>query len=105
MHAQGVKVVGATITASLGCMLLPNWGSSTTDAKRDQVNAFIRESDIYDSVADMDAATVAPSTGQLRPQFVPDSTKGGPGDLLHLNRAGYQAMANSIDLSVLAPGR
>jgi lysophospholipase L1-like esterase len=105
MHAQGVKVVGATITASLGCMLLPNWGSSTTDAKRDQVNAFIRESGIYDSVADMDAATVDPSTGQLRPQFVPDSTKGGPGDLLHLNRAGYQAMANSIDLSVLAPGR
>jgi hypothetical protein len=27
----------------------------------------------------------------------------GHGDLLHLNRAGYQAMRNSIDLSVLAP--
>jgi lysophospholipase L1-like esterase len=105
MHTRGVKVVGATITASLGCTMLPSWGSSTTDTKRDQVNAFIRQSGIYDRVADMDAATVDPSTGQLKAEFVPDSTKGGPGDLLHLNRAGYQAMANSIDLSVLAPTR
>jgi Lysophospholipase L1 and related esterases len=105
MRARGVKVVGATITTSRGCTLLPNWGSSTTDTKRDEVNAFIRQSGIYDSVADMDAATVDPGTGQLKAEFVPDSTKGGPGDLLHLNRAGYQAMANSIDLSVLAPTR
>ncbi len=103
MHARGIKVVGATITASLGCALLPNWGSSTTNAKRNQVNAFIRQSGVYDSVADMDAATVDPSTGRLKAEFVPDSTKGGPGDYLHLNRAGYQAMANSIDPSVLAP--
>jgi lysophospholipase L1-like esterase len=105
MKARGVKVVGATITTSVGCTLLPNWGAATADAKRDQVNAFIRQSGIYDSVADMDAATVDPSTGQLKAEFVPDSTKGGPGDFLHLNRAGYQAMANSIDLGVLAPTR
>jgi hypothetical protein len=103
LRAQGIKVVGATITSSLGCILLPNWGSSTTDTKCKEVNAFIRQSGIYDSVADMDAATVDPSTGQLKSAFVPDSTKGGPGDFLYLNRAGYQAIANSIDLSVLAP--
>jgi lysophospholipase L1-like esterase len=105
LHARGIKVVGATITSSLGCILLPNWGSSTTEAKRKQVNAFIRQSSIYDCVADMDAATVDSSTDQLKAAFVPDRTKGGPGDLLHLNRAGYQAMANSVDLSVLAPSR
>jgi hypothetical protein len=36
MRARGIKVVGATITSSLGCTLLPNFGTSTTDAKRDQ---------------------------------------------------------------------
>jgi len=39
----------------------------------------------------------------MKPDFVPDSTIGGPGDKLHPNRAGYQAMADSIDLSQLAP--
>jgi lysophospholipase L1-like esterase len=63
-------------------------GLTSAADKRDQVNAFIRQSGIYDSVAD-----------------IPDSTKGGLGDDLHLNRAGYQAMANSIDLGVLAPTR
>jgi lysophospholipase L1-like esterase len=53
----------------------------------------------------MDAATVDPSTGQLKAEFVPDSTKGGPGDFLHLNRAGYQAMADSVDVRVLAPSQ
>jgi lysophospholipase L1-like esterase len=34
----------------------------------------------------------------------PNSTTGGPaGDKLHPNRAGYAAMANSIDLSLLVP--
>jgi hypothetical protein len=66
-------------------------------------NDFIRHSGLYDSVADMDAATIEPATGQLLPEFVPDSSEGGPGDLLHPNRAGYQAMANTVDLNVLAP--
>jgi lysophospholipase L1-like esterase len=80
-------------------------GLTSAADKRDQVNAFIRQSGIYDSVADMDAATVDLSAGPLKAEFVPDSTKGGLGDDLHLNRAGYQAMANSIDLGVLAPTR
>ena len=103
MHAKGIKVVGATITSSLGCTLLPNWGTTTTDAKRRQVNQFIRTSGLYDSVADMDAATIDPSTGQLRPEFVFETIKFGPGDLLHPNRTGFQAMANSVDLKAVAP--
>ena len=31
-------------------------------------------------------------------------TIGGPGDLLHPNRAGLQAMAQTVDIVLLAPG-
>ena len=40
-----------------------------------------------------------PQPADLRAEFVPDSTTGGPGDKLHPNRAGYLAMAMSIDLN------
>jgi len=33
-------------------------------------------------------------------EFQPNSSTGGPGDKLHPNRAGYLAMAMSIDLSL-----
>jgi hypothetical protein len=39
----------------------------------------------------------------LRPEFVPPSTMGGPGDKLHPNRAGYLAMGNAVDLRALVP--
>ena len=35
--------------------------------------------------------------------MIPESTTGGPGDKLHPNRAGYHAMAYSIDLKMLMP--
>ena len=56
-------------------------------------------------MADFDAATVDAKTGGLREEFVPNSTVGGPGDHLHPNRAGYQAMGNAVDLKLFAPGR
>ena len=56
---------------------------------------------MFDGVADFDRATVDPQTGGMRPEFVPDSTIGGPGDKLHPNRAGYMAMAAAIDLKLL----
>ncbi len=43
------------------------------------------------------------STGGLRAAFQPNSTTGGPGDRLHPNRAGYQAMGNAVDLGLFAP--
>jgi GDSL-like Lipase/Acylhydrolase family len=60
MHAAGIKVVGATITSSLNSTVLPNCGTPVTDAKRRATNDFIRNSGRYDSVADMDAATLDP---------------------------------------------
>jgi lysophospholipase L1-like esterase len=103
LHAAGIKVIGATLTSTLNCSLLSTWGSASTDSKRRETNDFIRHSDLYDSVADMDAATIDPRTGELKAEFVPDSSTGSPGDKLHPNRAGYQAMANTVDIKVLAP--
>ena len=98
----GVKIIGATLTPDLGSTN-PAHGSPEEDARRRSYNAFVRTTKLFDGVADFDAVTLDPATGQLKPAFVPDSTIGGPGDGLHPNRAGYQAMANAIDLGMLAP--
>ena len=37
---------------------------------------------------------------QLKAEFVPDNTVGGPGDKLRPNRMGYQAMGMAIDLGM-----
>jgi lysophospholipase L1-like esterase len=103
LHRADIKVIGATLTSSLNCTIFPAWGSGATDGKRRATNDFIRHADLYDSVADMDAATLDAKTGELKPEFVPDSSIGSPGDKLHLNRAGCQAMADSVDLKALAP--
>jgi lysophospholipase L1-like esterase len=100
----GVRLIGATVTSALASTSAAH-GFPEQDAKREALNAFIRDSGVFDSVVDFDTATRDPSTGQLRPEMVPDSTVGGPGDKLHPNRAGYQAMAGAIPLDLLMPGR
>jgi len=100
---RGVTVVGATLVSALHSTNAVH-GSVDEDQKRHALNAFIRTSGVFDAVADFDAATVDASTGELRPQFVPDSTTGGAGDRLHPNRAGYAAMAHAIDITKLGLG-
>ena len=56
---------------------------------------------MFDGVVDFDSATIDPATGGLKPELVPESTTGGPGDKLHPNRAGYLAMGNAIDLDMV----
>ena len=101
VKAKGVRIVGATITSSLGAN--GNAGTADANSRRQAVNAFIRTGGIFDGVADFDAATADSKTGGLREEFVPNSTVGGAGDRLHPNRAGYQAMGNAIDLKIFAP--
>jgi lysophospholipase L1-like esterase len=104
VRAKGtIKIVGSTITPSLTAN--GNSGTPEANQRRQAVNAFIRTGGLFDAVADFDAATVDPVTGALREAFVPNSTIGGPGDRLHPNRAGYQAMGNAIDLKIFAPAR
>jgi lysophospholipase L1-like esterase len=99
----GVRLVMGTITAALGSTAAA--GSADVDARRQAVNAFIRGAGLFDGVADFDAVTRDPNTGGLRVEFQPNSSIGGPGDGLHPNRAGYLAMARSIDLPLIAGPR
>ena len=96
----GVRVIGATVTTALGSSS-PAHGSAEQDRERRALNAFIRRGGVFDGVADFDRATLDPATGEMRPEFVPESTTGGPGEKLHPNRAGYEAMAATIDLTPL----
>lgn len=93
----GAVVIGATVTSALGSTS-PAHGFELQDEKRRKLNDFIRSSGVFDGVADFDGATLDPKTGGMKAEFVPDNTVGGPGDKLHPNRMGYQAMGMSIDL-------
>ena len=94
-----IKIIGATITSAFGSSAAA--GTPEVNERRQAINKFIRTSGLFDAVADFDAATTDPNTGALRAAFQPNSTVGGAGDKLHPNRAGYQAMGNAINLTVL----
>jgi lysophospholipase L1-like esterase len=99
-HIAGVRVIGATLTSALNSTN-PAHGFREQDDKRRALNAFIKSSGIFDAVVDFDAVTLDPPTGEMKAEFVPESTTGGPGDKLHPNRAGYLAMGDAIDLEIL----
>jgi lysophospholipase L1-like esterase len=88
-HADGVRVIGATI--------LPySRLSPAANAIRDQVNQWIRTSHAFDAVADFDRALRDPADpAAMAPAF--DS-----GDHLHPDDAGMLAMARSVPLSTLS---
>ena len=89
-HARGIKVIGATLTPFEGAAYWTPEG----EAKRQALNAWIRESKEYDEVLDFDAV--------LRDPLKPTKSKVefDSGDHLHPSSAGYEAMANSIKLAV-----
>jgi lysophospholipase L1-like esterase len=95
-----VKIIGATVTSALNSSNAAS-GPPEQDAKRKTLNAFIRTSGLFDGVVDFDKAAGDEASGELKVEFVPESTTGGAGDRLHPNRAGYLAMGNSIDLDML----
>jgi len=99
-----IRVIGATVTSALGSSSTAH-GFPEQDDKRKAFNEFIRTSGTFDAVIDFDKAVLDPQTGGLRPEFVPESTTGGPGDKLHPNRTGYLAMGQAIDLDLFKPQR
>jgi lysophospholipase L1-like esterase len=100
----GIKVIGATLTSALGSTSAAH-GFELQDEKRKKLNDFIRTSGVFDAVADFDRATLDTTTGGMKPEFVPDSTVGGPGDKLHPNRMGYQAMGMAVPLEAFGAGQ
>ena len=95
----GVRVYMATLTGALNST--PTHGTPEVEAKRKEYNTFIRSAGIFDGVIDFDVITLDPKTGELKVEYQPNSTTGGPGDKLHPNRAGYAAMGNGIDLKMI----
>jgi lysophospholipase L1-like esterase len=89
-HTRGLKIIGATLTPYEGAPAFTPEG----ETKRTLLNEWIRTSRSYDGVIDFDLATRDPSS-PLRFLAKYDS-----GDHLHPSDAGYQAMANVIDLDL-----
>lgn len=114
LHANGVKVFGATLTSALG-LVNPaegwNPGFEATadngpanDANRMILNTYIRTSGLFDGVVDFDAATLDPTTGNIKATYLPNSTLTQlPWDYLHPNHAGYIAMGEAVDVAPFAP--
>ncbi|HYQ69829.1 SGNH/GDSL hydrolase family protein [Actinophytocola sp.] len=90
-HARGIRVIGATILPFKGWRA---W-NETLEATRVAVNTWIRTSGEFDAVVDFDRVTRDPADPQALLAAY-DS-----GDHLHPGDAGYQAMANAVDLSKL----
>lgn len=88
-HANGIRVMGATLTPTGGLWLF----NPRTEVMRQAVNDWIRTNGKFDAVVDFDAAIRDPAKPErLRPEF--DS-----GDHIHPNDAGNAAMAEIIDVS------
>jgi lysophospholipase L1-like esterase len=96
VHAHGIKIYGATITPFGGQGQTYDDASGYREASRQAVNNWIRTSGRFDSVIDFDKAVRDPSKPrQLLASY-------DTGDHLHLNPAGYKAMAEAIPTSLFA---
>ncbi|MBV9801136.1 MAG: SGNH/GDSL hydrolase family protein, partial [Solirubrobacterales bacterium] len=90
-HAHGLKMFGGILTPFKGSF----YWSPAAEAKREAVNNWIRTSGAFDGVIDFAKAVEDP----YNPQYFNPAYNSG--DNLHPNDAGYQAMANAIDLALL----
>ncbi|MFJ8668301.1 SGNH/GDSL hydrolase family protein [Streptomyces sp. NPDC093600] len=90
-HAQGIRVVGTTLTPVKGSA----YDDPAVEAKRDAFNDWVRTSGAYDAVVDFDRVVADPADpDRILPAY--DS-----GDHLHPGDAGYRAMAGALDLGRL----
>jgi lysophospholipase L1-like esterase len=89
-RTHGIKVIGGTLTPFEGA----GYAREDGEVIRQAVNQWIRTGGAYDAVVDFEAATRDPANPKrFRPEF-------DPGDHLHPNDAGYQAMADAVDLAI-----
>jgi lysophospholipase L1-like esterase len=89
-HAHGIKAIGCTLIPYEGA----GYARENGEAIREALNAWIRSSGAYDVVVDFEAATRDPAKPKrIRAAY-------DPGDHLHPNNAGYQAMADAVNLAI-----
>jgi lysophospholipase L1-like esterase len=90
-HAHGIRVIGATLAPYKGAF----YSSEAGEAVRTAVNNWIKTSGAFDGVIDFAPALADPADPlSFAPQY-------NDRDHLHPNDAGYQAMANAIDLKLI----
>ena len=95
VHAKRARIFGATLTPFKGAAYYYEEG----EEKRQTVNHFIQESGEFNGVFDFDEAIQDPENPKrLLPKY--DS-----GDNLHPSDAGYQEMAQTVDLEALSGGQ
>src|SRR5579862_77442 len=95
-HAWGIKIIGATLTPFGNETYMANAWTPIREKHRVAINAWIRESGVFDGVVDFDAALRDPDIPtQMR--VVDDC-----GDGLHPSDGGYRKMGDAIDLALLA---
>jgi lysophospholipase L1-like esterase len=91
VHAKGAKIYGGTLTPFAVTKAYTPQGEMT----REKVNNWIRTSGTFDGVIDFDQVLRDPK----RPLMM--LPKYDSGDHIHPNDAGYEAMANAVDLNIL----
>jgi lysophospholipase L1-like esterase len=93
-HARGVKIFGGTLLTFENESFNPGFYTPEGEAKRQAVNAWIRNSGAFDAVIDFEEALRDPShPTQMLPVY-------DCGDHLHPSDAGYLRMGDIIDLSL-----
>jgi lysophospholipase L1-like esterase len=91
-HSQGIRIFGATLTPFEGTFA--GYYTPEKDAVRIEVNEWIRSSDEFDGVIDFEAAIRdADNPRIMRAEY-------NSGDSLHPGDAGYERMAEFIDLKL-----
>ncbi len=97
-HAKGFKIIGATLTPFENTFQggpIEGYYTPEKEMKREAVNEWIRNGGGFDGVIDFDKVAADPAN----PKHI--NAAFNSGDNLHPNDAGYEAMANAVDLSLL----
>lgn len=93
-HARGIKIFGGTLTPFENETFLRGAYTPQGEAKRQAVNAWIRQSGAFDAVIDFDAALRDPAhPARMLPIY-------DNGDHLHPGDVGLNRMGDVIDLSL-----
>jgi lysophospholipase L1-like esterase len=93
-RTRGIKIFGATLTPYENETFLVGAWTPEREAKRQAVNAWIREGAAFDAVVDFDEALRDPAhPARMLPIY-------DCGDHLHPSDLGYNAMGDAIDLAL-----
>jgi lysophospholipase L1-like esterase len=90
-HEHGIRVIGATLTPYQGA----SYASPSGEAVREALNTWIKTSRAFDAVIDFAPVVADPADPLTFAKAYNDR------DHLHPNDAGYKAMADAVDLTVL----